>query len=124
MRDFNQEGSAHLKGTQTALKIPSGGDSSLPSKFGPGSKTKGAAARNMRRRSSGSLFAESFSPKPLYGSRPTPQPGNCNIPKLQTPSGRHPAKLIKNQFHRNQYPPVSAALGRPRNQRAWRRRSA
>ena len=26
-------------------------------------------------------------------------------PKLPTPSGQHPAKLIKNQFYLNQYPP-------------------
>ena len=108
MKDFNQEGSVQpeqvLKGTQgaqTALKIPSGGSdntsspSSQPSKFSAGSKAKGAAARNIQRRrsrrSSGSLFAESFSPKPLYGSRPMPQPGNFNIPK--PPSVRCSAKL-------------------------------
>ena len=96
-----------LKGTQgaqTALKIPSGGDSSQPSKFGPGSKAKGAAARNIQRRrnsagntpASGSLFAESFSPKPLYGSRPMPQPGNFNIPKA--PSVRCSAKLDDTGF--------------------------
>ena len=119
MRDFNQEGSTQpeqvLKGTQgaqTALKIPSGGSdntsspSSQPSKFSAGSKAKGAAARNIQRRrsrrSSGSLFAESFSPKPLYGSRPMPQPGNFNIPRFKSPSGRHPAKLNPDQFHLNQ----------------------
>jgi hypothetical protein len=72
------------------------------SKFGPGSKAKGAAARNLQRKrnslsntpASGSLFAESFSPKPLYG-----QPGNFNIPKA--PSGRYTATIndrgVKNQ---------------------------
>ncbi len=68
-----------------------------PSKFGPGSKAKGAAKRDFARRqtsnklTSGSLFAESFSPKPLYESRPMPQPGNFNIPK--PPSVRCSAKL-------------------------------
>ena len=89
------------QGSQIALKIPSGGDSSRPSKFDPGSKAKGAAKRDFTRRqtsnkltsrrSRGSLFAESFSPKPLYGSRPMPQPGNFNIPK--PPSVRCSAKL-------------------------------
>ena len=85
--DFNQEGSTQpervLEGLDTpsgkiTLGLPRGGDSSRPSKFGPGSKAKGAAKRDFARRrnkltsgrSSGSLFAESFSPKPLYGSRP------------------------------------------------------
>ena len=45
--DLNQEQPEQvLKGTQTALKIPSGGDSSRPSKFGPGSKARGAAKIN------------------------------------------------------------------------------
>jgi hypothetical protein len=102
MSDLNQAQPEQVrKGTQIALKIPSGGDSSRPSKFGPGSKAKGAAKRDFARRqtnnkltsgrSSGSLFAESFSPKPLYGSRPMPQPGNFNIPK--PPSVRCSAKL-------------------------------
>jgi hypothetical protein len=61
---------------------------SLPSKFRSGSKAKGAAKRDFSkcqagknptsRQSGGGLFAESFSPKPLYG-----QPGNFNIPKSQ-----------------------------------------
>ena len=103
--DLNQEGSAQpeqvLKGTQTALKIPSGGDSSRPSKFGPGSKAKGAAKRNWQtgKKPTGSLFAESFSPKPLYGSRPTPQPGNFNIPKA--PSVRCSAKLDDTRYQRS-----------------------
>ena len=107
MRDFNQ---VHLKGIQTALKIPSGGSdntSSQPSKFGPGSKAKGAAKTDFARRqttnkptsgkSSGSIFAQGFIPQRQYGSRPMPQPGNFNIPKA--PSGRCSAKLddIKNQ---------------------------
>jgi hypothetical protein len=76
-------------------------DARRPSKFGPGSKARGAAKRDFARRqtsnkltsgrSSGSLFAESFSPKPLYGSRPMPQPGHFNIPK--PPSVRCSAKL-------------------------------
>ena len=98
------------QGSQIALKIPSGGDSSRPSKFGPGSKAKGAAKRDFARRqtsnkptSSGTIFAEAFSPNIIYGSRPTPLPGNFNIPKA--PSGRYPAKLDENQFNPNQYPP-------------------
>ena len=69
-----------LKGTQTALKIPSGGDSSRPSKFGPGSKARGAAKRDFARRqagknptsrqSGGGLFADAFTVKPQYPARP------------------------------------------------------
>ena len=101
MSDLKQQVRKGTQGSQIALKIPSGGDSSRPSKFGPGSKAKSAAKRDFARRqtsnkltsgrSSGSLFAESFSPKPLYGSRPMPQPGNFNIPK--PPSVRCSAKL-------------------------------
>jgi hypothetical protein len=91
--DFNQEGSAQpeqiLKGTQTALKIPSGGSdntsspSSGPSKFSPGSKAKGAAKTNFTRqqrrqtsnkptssKSSGSIFAEAFTVEPKFPARP------------------------------------------------------
>ena len=96
------------QGSQIALKIPSGGDSSRP--FGPGSKAKGAAKRDFARRqtsnkptSSGTIFAEAFSPNIIHGSRPTPLPGNFNIPKA--PSGRYLAKLDENQFNPNQYPP-------------------
>ncbi len=97
MSDLPEQVRKGTQGSQIALKIPSGGDSSRPSKFGPGSKAKGAAKRDFARRqtsnklTSGSLFAESFSPKPLYESRPMPQPGNFNIPK--PPSVRCSAKL-------------------------------
>ena len=120
MRDFIQSRRVQpeqvLKGTQgaqIALKIPSGGDSSQPSKFSAGSKAKGAAKTDFARRqttnkptigkSSGTIFAEAFSPKIIHGSRPTPLPGNFNIPKAL--SGRYPAKLDENQFNPNQYPP-------------------
>mgnify|MGYP000450176143 FL=1 len=52
----HQEGSAQpeqvMKGSQTTLKIPHGGDgnSSQPSKFTAGSKAKGAARRDFTRR--------------------------------------------------------------------------
>ena len=52
----HQEGSAQpeqvMKGSQTTLKIPHGGDgnSSQPSKFTAGSKAKGAARRDFARR--------------------------------------------------------------------------
>ena len=118
MRDFNQEGSTQpeqvLKGTQgaqTALKIPSGGSpSSRPTSAG--SKAKADAKRDFARRqtgkkptsgkSSGSISAEAFSLNIIHGSRPTPLPGNFNIPRFKSPSGRHPAKLNPDQFHLNQ----------------------
>lgn len=100
--DLNQEQPEQvLKGTQTALKIHSGGDSSRPSKFGPGSKARGAAKRDFARRqagknptsrqSGGGLFADAFTVKPqyparpgrnrdrlfgLFSARPTPDPSN------------------------------------------------
>ena len=120
MSDLNQAQPEQVRkgtqGSQIALKIPSGGSdntSSLsiqPSKFSAGSKSKGAAKRDFARRqtsnkptSSGTIFAEAFSPNIIHGSRPTPLPGNFNIPKA--PSGRYPAKLDDNQFNPNQYPP-------------------
>jgi hypothetical protein len=127
IRDFNQEGSAYLKGTQdaqTALKIPSGGSdhtcspSGRPSKFSAGSKAKGAAKRDFVRRqtsnkptsgkSSESIFAEAFSPKLLYGSRPTPLAGNFNIPKA--PSVRYSAKLDNTEFTGYQRPGKSKSM--------------
>ena len=79
--DLNQEQPEQvLKGTQTALKIPSGGDSSRPSKFGPGSKARGAARRDFARRqagknspsrqSGGGFVADAFTVKPQYPARP------------------------------------------------------
>jgi len=78
----HQEGSAQpeqvMKSSQTALKIPHGGDgnSSQPSKFTAGSKAKGAAARNMQSRKSkvsgkspGSTFAEAWLQNPEKRSR-------------------------------------------------------
>jgi hypothetical protein len=84
MSDLNQAQPEQVrKGTQIALKIPSGGDSSRPSKFGPGSKAKGAAKRDFARRqrrqtsnkptsskSSGSIFAEAFTVEPKFPARP------------------------------------------------------
>ena len=103
----HQEGSAQpeqvMKGSQTALKIPYGGDddSSQPSKFSARSKAKDAARKDFARwqtgkkpisgRSGGSPFAEAFTVEPkfparpggngdgLFGrftSRPTPDPRN------------------------------------------------
>ena len=46
----------------------------------------------------GSIFAETFSPNIIHGSRPTPLTRNFN----KAPSGRHPAKLNPDQFHSNQ----------------------
>ena len=114
MSDLNQAQPEQVRkgtqGSQIALKIPSGGDSSRPSKFGSGSKAKGAAKRDFARRqtsnkptSIGTIFAEAFSPNIIHGSWPTPLPRNFNIPKA--PSGRYPAKLDENQFNPNQYPP-------------------
>ena len=79
--DLNQEQPEQvLKGTQTALKIPSGGDLSRPSKFGPASKARGAAKRDFARRqagknptsrqSGGGFFADAFTVKPQYPARP------------------------------------------------------
>lgn len=82
----HQEGSAQpeqvMKGSQTTLKIPHGGDdnSSQPSKFTAGSKAKGAAKRYFARRqtgkkptsgpSCGSPFAQAFTVKPKFTARP------------------------------------------------------
>lgn len=82
----HQEGSAQpeqvMKGSQTTLKIPHGGDgnSSQPSKFTAGSKAKGAARRDFARRqtgkkptsgrSGGSPFAEAFTVEPKFPARP------------------------------------------------------
>lgn len=130
MRDFNQEGSVQpeqvKKGTQIALKIPSGGSdntsspSSQPSKFSAGSKAKGAAKRDFTRRqigkkptsgkSSGSIFAQGFIPQRQYGSRPMPQPGNFNIPKA--PSVRCSAKLDDTGFTEYLKPGESKSMER------------
>ena len=97
MSDLNQAQPEQVR-KQIALKIFSGSDSSRPSKFGPGSKAKGAAKRDFARpqtsnkpTSSGTIFAEAFSPNIIHGSRPTPLPGNFNI--LKPPSVRCSAKL-------------------------------
>ena len=102
MSDLNQAQPEQVRkgtqGSQIALKIPSGGSdntsspSSRPSKFGPGSKAKGAAKRDFARRqtrkkptsgkSSGSIFAEGFFPK--YRSRLNP-PKFKPIGRLQEP---------------------------------------
>jgi hypothetical protein len=82
----HQEGSAQpeqvMKGSQTTLKIPHGGDgnSSQPSKFTAGSKAKGAARTDFARRqtgkkptsgrSGGSPFAEAFTVEPKFPARP------------------------------------------------------
>jgi hypothetical protein len=71
-----------MKGSQTTLKIPHGGDgnSSQPSKFTAGSKAKGAArkatanrARNSKAGNSQSgisLFAQAFTVEPKFPARP------------------------------------------------------
>lgn len=114
MSDLNQEGSAQLKqvlkGTQTALKIPSEGDSNRPSKFGPGAKAKGDDKRDFARqqtgkkptsgKSSGSIFSEAFSPNIIHRSRPTPLSGKFNIPKA--PSSRYTATTINDRGVKNQ----------------------
>ena len=82
----HQEGSAQpeqvMKGSQTTLKIPHGGDgnSSQPSKFTAGSKAKGAArkatanrARNSKAGNSQSgisPFAQAFTVEPKFPARP------------------------------------------------------
>lgn len=72
-----------MKGSQTTLKIPRGGDNNQPgkpSKFSPGSKAKGAAKRDFARRqtgkkptsgrSGGSPFAQAFTVEPKFPARP------------------------------------------------------
>ena len=84
MSDLNQAQPEQVRkgtqGSQIALKIPSGGDSSRPSKFGSGSKAKGAAKRDFSQRqagktptsrqSSGSFFTDAFTVRPQYPGRP------------------------------------------------------
>ena len=101
MSDLNQAQPEQVRkgtqGSQITLKIPSGGDSSRPSKFGPGSKVKGAAKRDFSQRqagktptsrqSSGSFFTDAFTVRPQYPGRP----GGLE------PFGRVPPKLAPNQ---------------------------
>ncbi len=82
--EFNQDGSTQpelvLEGSQITLGLPRGGDSSRPSKFGPGSKAKGSAKRDFARRqtgkkptsgrSGGSPFVEAFTVEPKFPARP------------------------------------------------------
>ena len=87
---FLQKIQSLRKGTQIALKIPSGGDSSRPSKFGPGSKAKGAAKRDFARRqagktptsrqSGGGFFADAFTVEPKFPARPG---GNAEMDRDQ-----------------------------------------
>jgi hypothetical protein len=94
--------------------IPRGGDINepgKPSKFGPGSKARGAARRDFARRqagknspsrqSGGGLFADAFTVEPKFPARPGGNGLSGRFTPQPTPDPHNPGTSVCNSFIRS-----------------------